>query len=301
MIDLFYECEDSNVASYADDTTLYLCATDISSVAVELQASPTKLFRWFKNKHLKANPRKSHILLSSKKPQIVSVDGISLAASSHEKLLGVIIDSELKFDNDIKEICLKVSKKINALCHISIFMSLEKRRKLMKAFVEPQSNYCPLIWMLHSRTLNSKINHIHERALSTVYSDYNSSFNKLLDKEGSFTIHHRNAQRFATEIYKYLRGLSPAILSKAFKVNETIPYDLRMLNELYASNPKTVIYGTGTISFLSLKIWFLIPQRIKDPGSLPCFKKKKKKEIRKWRPNCPCSLCKMFLQHVGLI
>ena len=39
MINLFYECEDSNVASYADDTTLYSCATDITSVALEVQAS----------------------------------------------------------------------------------------------------------------------------------------------------------------------------------------------------------------------------------------------------------------------
>ena len=41
-----------------------------------------------------------------------------------------------------------------------------------------------------------------------------------------------------------------AILSEVFKVNETIPYDLRMRNELYARNPvisrKTVIYGPTT-------------------------------------------------------
>ena len=92
MIGLFYKCEDSNVTSYANDTTRYSCATDIARVAMELQASATKLFRWFKNNNLKPNPGKSHIFLSSKKPEIVSVDGISLAASSHEKLLGVIID-----------------------------------------------------------------------------------------------------------------------------------------------------------------------------------------------------------------
>ena len=43
--------------------------------------------------------------------------------------------------------------------------------------------------MLHSRTLNSKINRIHEIALRTVYFDYNPSFNELRDKDGSFTIH----------------------------------------------------------------------------------------------------------------
>ena len=56
MIDIFYECEDSSVASCADDTRPYSCATDIPSVALELQSCATKLFRWFKNNHLKANP-----------------------------------------------------------------------------------------------------------------------------------------------------------------------------------------------------------------------------------------------------
>ena len=143
----------------------------------------------------------------------------------------------------------------------------------MKAFIESQFNYCPLIWILRSRTLKNKINHIHERALRTVYSDYNPSFYELLDKDDTFTIHQKNVQNLAIEIYKYLHGLSPAILSEVFKVNETIPYDLRMRNELYARNPKTVRYGTETISFLSPKIWSLIPQNIKDSGSLPCFKK----------------------------
>ena len=79
-------------------------------------------------------------------------------------------------------------------------MSLEKRRTLMKAFIESQFNYCSLIWMLHSRTLNNKINHIHETVLKTVYS----SFNELLDEDSSFSIHQRNVQSLAIEIYKYL-------------------------------------------------------------------------------------------------
>ena len=107
-------------------------------------------------------------------------------------------------------------------------MSLEKRRILMKAFIESQFNYCPLIWMLCSRTLNNKINHIHERTLRTVYSDYNPSCYELLYKDDTFTIHQKYVQNLEIEIYKYLHGLSPAMLSEVFKVSERIPYDLRM-------------------------------------------------------------------------
>ena len=67
--------------------------------------------------------------------------------------------------------------------------------------------------MLCSRTMNNKINHIQKRALRIVYSGYNSSFYELLEKDDNFTVHQKNFQNLAIEIYKYLHGLSPAILS----------------------------------------------------------------------------------------
>ena len=124
----------------------------------------------------------------------------------------------------------------------------------MKSFIESQFNYCPLIWILRCKTLKNKINHIHERPLRTVYSDYNPSLYEPLDKDDTFTIHQKNIQNLAIEIYKYLHGLSPAILSEVFQVNETIPYDLRMRNELYARNPEIVTCATSTTFFLSPEI-----------------------------------------------
>ena len=58
--------------------------------------------------------------------------------------------------------------------------------------------------MLHSRTLNKKINRFHKRALRIVYSGYKSSFTTLLEKDGSFSIHCRNNPSIAIEIYKFL-------------------------------------------------------------------------------------------------
>ena len=42
--------------------------------------------------------------------------------------------------------------------------------------------------MIHSRTLNDKINKIHERALGIVYNDDTSSFDELLRKDNSVSI-----------------------------------------------------------------------------------------------------------------
>ena len=56
LTDLFLECEDDNNSSYADGTTPYSCAQDISSVISELQRIAKKKFDWCRNNHMKANP-----------------------------------------------------------------------------------------------------------------------------------------------------------------------------------------------------------------------------------------------------
>ena len=197
LIDLFFECDDSEIASYADDTTPYSCADDIPTAR--------KFFSWFTNNHMKVNPCKCHILLSTKNAIDVHLEGACITSNSYEKLLGITIDSDLKFDKHVSDLCDKVSKKINALCRVTAYMSLVKRRIVMKTFTESQFNCCPLIWMLHSRTLNNEINRLRERALRIVYSDYKSSFNTLLEKDGSFSIHHRNIQSLVVESQRKIK------------------------------------------------------------------------------------------------
>ena len=135
---------------------------------------------------MKANPGKCDQLLSSKSPEVVSIDRRQTTSSFAETILGITIDSELNFENRRSALCNKVSRKMNALGRIINYMPLEKRSIVMKTFIESQFNYCQLIWMLHSRTINNKINHLHERALRIVCSDFKSSFEVLLIKDNSF-------------------------------------------------------------------------------------------------------------------
>ena len=297
MIDLFYECEENDIANYADDTTPYSCGTDIPTVISELQDISTKVFNWFGNNHMKAYPGECHLLRSTKSPEVVSIDGIQITSSTAETLLGITIDSELNFENHLTAICNKVSRKSNALGRIANYMPLAKRRIVMKTFIESQFNYCPLIWMFHSRTINNKMNRLHERALRIVYSDFKSTFEGLLRKDNSFSIHERNIQSLAIEIYKFLNGLSPSFLNNVFHKNISDSYDLRNHKEFYSRNPKTVRYGTETVSYIAPKIWSKVPETIKMSSSLESFKAK----IRKWKPECDCRLCTTYLHHVGFV
>ena len=86
-------------------------------------------------------------------------------------------------------------------------------------------------------------------------------------------------------------------MNNIFKVNQTVPYDLRKRNVLQSRNPSSVRYGTETISYIAPKIWSIVPETIKNCDNPESFKQ----EIRKWKPDCPCRLCKIYLQHVGFV
>ena len=111
---------------------------------------------------MKANPEKFHVILSSNTQREIGFANASIASSPSEKLFGITLDSELKFEDHINKICNRVKKKLNALHCIESHMSLDKQKMLLRDFIESQFSYCPLIWMFHSRALNNEINQLHE-------------------------------------------------------------------------------------------------------------------------------------------
>ena len=149
--------------------------------------------------------------------------------SQIQKLLGVHIDYELKFDTHIEALCKKAGKNILALSRVIKFMSTNEAQLLMRSFIMSQFSYCWLTWMCHSRNINSQINKLYECALRLVYNDKSSSFRELLERDKSVTIHERIIQVLLTVIFKVKRGLGSKIMTEVFKFKDH-SYDLRKNN-----------------------------------------------------------------------
>ena len=140
--------------------------------------------------------------------------------------------------------------------------------------------------MLCSKTLNHRIDRLHERALSISYVDYLTNFEELLEKDNIIPIYKPNLRIVATKMYKISSNLSPLSMKNMMtekKVDLTIRDQRLRLRRIKLTVPnapknvtkcnvkcneipstKTVLYGLESIRYLGPKIWYLIPDDLKN-------------------------------------
>ena len=171
---------------------------------------------------------KCHLLVSGHKHETLwdKIGEAKIWESNKQRLLGIVIDRNLNFDEYVSDLCKNASRKLSVLARLSNYMRFEKRNILLKASVQSQFGYCPLTWMFHGRRANSKINHIHERSLRIVYKNNVLSFEELLELDKSFKIRHRNIQSLTIELFKIKNNLSVTIMNDIFQPR-AVRYNLR--------------------------------------------------------------------------
>ena len=144
--DIFYFVHDEHLANYSDDNTPHTTAKDIDTVLDYLANETYILIKWFDDNYFKLNGDKCKLLVSNNDENTsLVIDGHRFTGERNVKLLGIKIDNKLDFNDHVSMIYKKASHKPHALARISTFMNINKLRLLMKAFIESQFGYCPLI------------------------------------------------------------------------------------------------------------------------------------------------------------
>ena len=134
MCDVFLFMSESNVANYADDTTLYAYEKNLHDVKRKLDTESLILFEWFYCNYLKANIGKSHVMLTTDNKLKINIKGSPMSNEKIVKLLRLAVDYKLSFEPHLNLVCKKVSQKLHALARVSKFISKKKLRAIMKAF-----------------------------------------------------------------------------------------------------------------------------------------------------------------------
>ena len=201
---MFSYSEEIFLSNYAEDNTLYSIGSTIESVKKALSNDFRINRNWFRENVMVLNAKKYHYMcfeIGSENDDFL-FDIIKLPNSCAKKILGLIIDTDLKFHPHIKSMCKKAAQILGVLNRIFSLLDTEKKKLVSNAVIKSHFSYCPLIWIFSSRRSNDLINQNHERSPRTFYNDTSSTFQKLLQCHRSVSIHHKNNQTLTTEMLK---------------------------------------------------------------------------------------------------
>ena len=232
--DFIYIVEHSEVCNFADDNTIFSCDDTFESVASNLKQDMSQAISWFKTNQMVANPSKFQVMLLGLKTDdsiVLDIGSVSIDVVSSVELLGITIDSKLKFDHHVAKLCQKANNKISAFSRISHYLNEKQSRLLYNSFIMSQFNYCPLIWMFCGKVANNDLNRTHKRALRILLNDHTSTFNELLHRVNECTIHQKNLQKLMLEVYNSLTQQNPSFLWDMFHEKDN-KYNLRSKNLL---------------------------------------------------------------------
>ena len=187
--DIFFFLDEVKLANYADDNSTYTVEDNILDLLKCLEHETSTVLNWFKVNEMKSNSNKCHLIVSENANKTHSSTSFIyhgsefLECEDTVKLLGVKLDSNLTLTGHVSTLLKKGNKKLHVLIRISKYLNEHKLKLIVKTFIESQFNYCTLLWMFCSRTLNNKMNKLHERALRVVHKSDNLTFQQLLEKD----------------------------------------------------------------------------------------------------------------------
>ena len=111
---------------------------------------------------------KCHLLLSKNENFEANIAENRISITKFEKLLGVTFDNQLNFNHHISKICKTAINKLHTLARVSNYMDQDKKIIFFNSYFISQSNYCPLIWTNHNKSIRNRINSLNERALRLI-------------------------------------------------------------------------------------------------------------------------------------
>ena len=293
MNDIFYFLEKSTLYNYSDDNTVSYCHKIYQIVLSVLQIESTTMIEWFNDNHMQANPGKFQaIAVGQKSASVIKdfiIDGTEIKCEEQVKLLGIEIDFLLNFDAQISIICKKVARQLNVLQRLSKFLNENTRRTVFKSSIRSNFNFCPIIWHFCSQTNTEKLEKMQYRALRIVYNDFQSSYEDLLHRVNTTTLHLGRMQSIAIETFKCLNGIAPEYIRDLVKLKDN-KYNFRYENMLQLPTVRTSRYGKNSFRFETARVWNSLPNEIRCANN---FKEFKRLVHTLTGPGCKCSMCQL--------
>ncbi len=273
---------------YADDTQLYISTKpDETSKLSKLTECVKNIKDWMTSNFLLLNSDKTEILLIGPKDSTqnlldynLQLDGCNVISST-VKHLGVILDSNLSFENHISNVTKTAFFHLRNISKLRNMLSVSDAEKLVHAFMTSRLDYCnALLGGCPASSIN-KLQIVQNAAARVLTrSRKYDHITPILQSLHWLPIKFRISYKILLLAYKALNDLAPAYLTNLLsRYNPT--RSLRSQNSGLLVVPRIAksTKGGRTFSYLAPKLWNSLPDNVRGSDTLSLFKSRLKTHL----------------------
>ena len=155
---------------FADDTTVLFKSKSLSELFRTMNHELKTVSEWFKANKLSLNISKTNFIVFKKSIAAtssfsVNFDNIQVKQVSSVKFLGVEIDSNLAWKDQISKVEKKISSAIGVVSKVRFKITNKTALLLYDALIASQLNYCNIVWAATYKSSLDRLYVLQKRAL----------------------------------------------------------------------------------------------------------------------------------------
>lgn len=270
------ECK---IRLFADDTLIYIAESDINVAMAKINNELKSVNSWLCANQLKLNIEKTKCMAISIHGSYnhieIKIGNETIECVKTIKYLGIMIDNNLKFKNNIEFICKKVAKKIGFLARISKNLNFMDKITIYKTIIAPHFDYCATLLSSCNQNEMGRMQKLQNRAMRIVLRvSKRTKITDMLEALSWMSIKQRIWYQSLIFIFKLKNGMLPNDMTKHISyTSDRHHYQLRNINDFNIDRTKkksteNSIFYKGVLQYNSL------PDELKSENRINIFKRK---------------------------
>ena len=263
---------------FADDGTIHVQDKSIMAINTQLQESLNEISDWCNNNAMILNPLKTEcmVICTRQKRQLsplllnLSMADTTIKQVSKHRLLGVIIDQNLTWQDHISHIGKTISKNMYMLSKLKYLTDISTRQMFYNAHIKSHLDYASTVWDTSSENHLKKLNSLHRRAVKLILPDTTLTTDEKFQKLCILPLASHFKFNKGVIMFKVANRNVPEYLQDFFN-RRVSSYSSSRQGQFLITYPRIDIYKCS-LSFSGASLWNSLPPNIIHISSLSSFK-----------------------------
>ena len=273
---------------FADDTNIYFESADLKSLEKTMNKELEKLHEWLCLNRLSLNITKTNFVIfhaiNKPKTSVVTIliNKQAIDEVKSVKYLGILIDSQLTFKNQIDELSKKVSRAIGVLYKLRPYVTAKILTSVYYAIVYPFLLYGIVVWGNASKALLEPIHIMQKKIVRMITFKDNyptvpgplAHTPPLFHKLKMLKIYDIYKVQVGNFVFESVNDIGPSqSIIKFTRASEIHDHDTRYAKrgKFFITGVRTERYGLRALRVEGRKVWDTIPNNIKESRTKKSF------------------------------